>query len=158
MKKTLMVLTSLLIFVSLNMAVFAQNRIMKSKITKVSTRTHLFKKADQNYRLGKIKKARKFYKRSLSLGLDKAEKTAALNNICALYNVAEKYNLARIYCTKALKISPYYWRSYNNRGAAYFGLKLFDKAAYDFEKASDLSVSNKILKQNKKLVKPYLPR
>jgi tetratricopeptide (TPR) repeat protein len=158
MKKTSILLMSILIFMGLKAEAFAQNRIMKSRITKVSTGVHLLKKADQNYRLGKIKKARKYYKKSLDLGLDKAEKTAALNNICALYNVEEHYNLARKYCTKALKISPYYWRSYNNRGAAYFGLGLFTKAAQDFEKASHLNAADETLKQNKKLAQSNLSR
>jgi tetratricopeptide (TPR) repeat protein len=82
--------------------------------------------------------------RLTSLGLErgdasKAERAAALSNLCAAYAAKHMPDMAIGLCTESLAIDGRNWRAFSNRSYAYWLKGMYAEATFDLDAAAAIS-------------------
>jgi tetratricopeptide (TPR) repeat protein len=67
------------------------------------------------------------------------QRAAALNNLCAGYTALRLHDIAIVYCTESLQITPGSWQACNNRALAYLGKGLLMLARRDVLRGLELN-------------------
>jgi tetratricopeptide (TPR) repeat protein len=83
------------------------------------------------------------------------EKAAAHSNICAGLVGMKRWQQAIEHCNRALELDRTNWRTFNNRAAAFVGLKEFDLAMTDVNTGLDIAPGSTTLLKSKEVVKQH---
>jgi tetratricopeptide (TPR) repeat protein len=95
--------------------------------------------------------------RLTELGLDgppdRADRSAALSNLCAGLAGSAEYSEAIAQCTSAIEIDDDNWQAFNNRAIAHLGMGKLGKAQKDINRGLELNPGSSELLMVQQLVK-----
>lgn len=73
----------------------------------------------------------------------RADRAAALSNLCAAYAAKGDPNVAIDFCTQSLDIDGGNWRAYNNRAYAYYLKGMYSEATFDLDAAAAINADGR---------------
>lgn len=98
-------------------------------------------------------KAVRLLERGLKKNISERSRVVGLNGLCIAYRMDRKPEQAKESCSKAIALSPSYWRAYNNRANIHYDQKDYLAALADYEAALEINPKSDLVRQNLRAVK-----
>ncbi len=106
---------------------------------------HDFTKGQKAMQAGQLKKAVRYFDRSLKANMSANYKIAAYNNLCAVQYAQGLHEKAEKACLSALKLDRKYWRAHVNLGNIKKSAGDIDAARHHYLKAKSVNSSSQIV-------------